>query len=271
MINKDTQLCISLSSSPGNFGSFLHNAAFKALGLNYIYKSFGISNIKDALIGVRALNIRGCSVSMPFKESVLPLLDKLDQSARLIGAVNTIVNNDGELTGFNTDQVGARKVLENISIRPSDKILLLGAGGVSRAILFALKEIGCDLVYVSNRDSNKINSLNSILPCQLVPWEERHTFRPDLVINATPVGMNPNIDQSPMDVDFLFHVKAVMDVVVSPVDTRLISLSRSLGKIIVPGYMMSLEQAMEQFSLYTCEDPPREVMEQALNNIFQAD
>lgn len=268
MVNKDTQLCISVASYPSNLGTTLHNAAYAAMGLNFVYKAFGISDLAGALTGVRALNIRGCSVSMPFKEVVLPLLDDLDETARQIGAVNSIVNDAGRLTGYNTDAVGARKALESIRVDPRDKVLLLGAGGVARAIVFALRQMGFHQVQVSNRDEGKIQRLDSILPCKVVPWDTRQKAGADLLINATSVGMSPEINQSPMEEGFLRQTQAVMDVVVSPMESCLIKLARSMGKEVAPGYLMSLEQMIEQFRLYSGEVPPRDVMEQSLKRLL---
>jgi len=269
VVNKDTQLCISLASRSGNFGTILHNAAYAALELNFIYKAFGISDIAGALTGVRALNIRGCSVSMPFKEVVLPLLDDLDETARVVGAVNTIVNNEGILTGYNTDVFGACKALESIRAEPNEKVLLLGAGGVARAIVFSLRKIGFINLQVSNRDQTKTQCLNSILPCEIVPWEVRHKIKADILINATSVGMSPESGDSPIDYEFLTHTRAVMDVVVNPLETRLINLARAMEKEVAPGYLMSLEQAKEQFRLYTDEIPPNDVMEKCIENLLK--
>jgi len=267
MVNKDTQLCISLSSRPSNFGTTLHNAAYAALGLNFVYKAFGISDLAGALTGVRALNIRGCSVSMPFKEVVLPLLDELDETACVIGAVNTVVNETGRLKGYNTDAVGARKALEFIKAQPGESVLLIGAGGVARAILFALRQLGFSHVRATNRDLKKVQFLNSILPCEAVPWEERCTVGTDLLINATSVGMSPDLQQSPIEAEFLRQTRAVMDVVVSPMETRLIREARSLGREVAPGYLMSLEQAIAQFQLYTGVVPPRALLESKMREL----
>lgn len=270
MVDKDTQLCISLASRPSNLGSTLHNAAYEALGLNFVYKAFGTNDLEGALTGVRALNIRGCSLSMPFKEAVLPLLDELDETARIIGAVNTIVNDSGMLTGHNTDAVGARKALEAIRAKPGETVLLLGAGGAARAIVFALRQIGFSQVRVSNRVPSKIKHLDSILHCEVVPWEERHQTGADLLINATSMGMSPGFDQPPMEAEFLRQARAVMDVVVSPMESSLIKLARSVGADVAPGYFMSLEQAIAQFRLYTGETPPREVMEENLMRLLSS-
>ncbi len=219
-------------------------------------------------MGVRALNIRGCSVSMPFKEAAIPLVDHLDETAHLIGAINTIVNDAGRLRGYNTDAVGARKALESMRAVPGETVLLLGAGGVARAIMFALRQMGFSQVHVASRDTKKIQFLDAILPCVAIPWEERHTIKANLLINATSVGMSPDAGQTPVDAEFLCHFRAVMDVVVSPMETTLIRTARALGKDVAPGYFMSLEQAVAQFKLYTGEAAPRDVMEQSLKRLL---
>lgn len=268
MLNKNTQMCISLSSRPSNLGMTLHNSAYAALGLNFIYKAFEVTDLAGALSGVRGLNIRGCSVSMPYKEVVLPLLDDLDETARVIGAVNTIVNDSGRLKGYNTDQAGAIKALEYIGAKPGYKVLLLGAGGVARAIMFALRQMGFNQVQVSIRDPKKIQGLDSILPCEMVPWEFRHKVETDLLINATSIGMSPDIKYCPVDTAFVREVRAVMDVVASPLESFLIKTALSHGKDAAPGYIMSLEQMSEQFRLYTGFVPPRDLIEQQIKQVL---
>lgn len=269
MINKDTQLCISVASRPSNFGTTLHNAGYMALGLNFAYKAFGISDIEGAITGVRALGIRGCSVSMPFKETVVPYLDALDETASIVGAVNTIVNKAGHLTGYNTDVIGARAALESLRACPSESVLLLGAGGAARAILLALRQLGLNRVRVANRDLEKIQKLNIILSCQPVAWAERQRVQADIVINATSVGMSPNAESMPLEEAFIHQSRAVMDVVISPIETKLIGCARSAGKAVAPGYLMSLEQAMAQFTLYTGVEPPREMMERNMRQLLE--
>ena len=247
----------------------VHNAAYAALGLNFVYKAFGISDIAGAIIGVRALGIRGCSVSMPFKETVIPHLDVLDETAKAVSAVNSIVNEAGRLTGFNTDVAGARAALESVRAHPGESVLLLGAGGAARAILFALKQLGFDRVRVTNRDPDKISRLNVILPCQSVAWSEREQEPVDIVINATPIGMTPNREQMPLEESFIRETRVVMDVVISPMETRLINCARSACKTVAPGYLMSLEQALVQFALYTGKQPSRDAMEQSMRRLLE--
>ena len=267
-INKDTQLCISIAERPSNFGTTLHNMAYAALNLNYIYKAFAINDLAGAITGVRALGIRGCSVSMPFKQAVIPFLDEMDETAKSTGAVNTIVNCDGHLTGYNTDLIGARIVLASLQPEPDERVLILGAGGVARAILVALRQLGCTRVSVANRDIEKVATLNTIMPCSAVAWSEREKEPVQLLINATSVGMAPSVGLMPVDSNFVQGVRAVMDVVVSPMESRLIACARASGKTVALGYQMSLEQAAAQFTLYTGHAAPRSAMEDGIRTLL---
>jgi shikimate dehydrogenase len=267
LVNKETKLCISVAAHPSNFGTTLHNVAYEALGLNFIYKAFQVSDIEGVLAGVRALGIRGCSVSMPFKETVVSYLDDLDEAARMIGAVNTIVNEGGRLVGYNSDALGAKSALESLKIHFDEPVLLLGAGGVARAILFALRQMGFTQVSVANRDIDRIRLLQEILPCTPLSWSERHRLPVSLIINATPIGMSPNSGLMPVDEVYIHQARAVMDVVVAPMKTKLIASAMDAGKLCVPGYLMSIEQAMVQFALYTGKKAPRQVMESAIQKM----
>jgi len=122
---------MSLSGRPGNAGSRFHNCLYEILGLDYVYKSFSTQDLAAAIGGIRALNVRGCAISMPFKEAVIPLIDDLESSARAIDSVNTIVNDDGRLTGYNTDYVAVRQLLEKRIEKPVP-FLLRGSGGMAR-------------------------------------------------------------------------------------------------------------------------------------------
>jgi shikimate dehydrogenase len=264
MINKDTQLFISISERPSNFGTNLHNAGYGALNLNCIYKAIGISDLSGAIRGVRALGIRGCSVSMPFKIAVTSFLDELDDSAVVTGAVNTITNDGCRLKGYNTDLLASKLALIALKAQPSEKVLILGCGGVARAILVALRELGFTSVSIASRNIRKASTLNEIMPFTEVSWDKREHQSVELLINATPIGMSPASNLMPVNSDFVNSVRAVMDVVVAPFETRLISCARDAGKMVAPGYLMSLEQAISQFKLYTGLDAPRLEMEKRL-------
>lgn len=269
LINRDTVLCISISGRPSNFGTTVHNAAYRACSLNYIYKAFAVTDVAGAIAGVRALGICGCSVSMPFKETVTQYLDELDETASVIGAVNTVVNKDRVLKGFNTDAYGAEMALRRVQVHRQDVIMMLGAGGVAKAIAFALRKMEVGMVYVANRDAQKTNGLKRILSCESVSWDERESVEADVLINATSVGMTPENELMPVSEEYLASLRAVVDVVVSPLETKLIRTAKAKGLMVAEGWSMSLHQSAEQFRLYTRMDPPLETMQDAVMNMLQ--
>ena len=267
MLNKDTQVCISISNSPSNFGTTVHNAGYAALGLNYIYKAFKVADLDGAISGVRALSIKGCSVSMPYKEAVIPLLDRLDTSAENVGAVNTIVNQGNCLTGYNTDVIGAEKSLSHINIMPDDRVLLMGAGGVAKAVLVALKNSGVKEIIVTNRAPKRATSLAMIHPISEIDWDSIENQSFDVLINATPIGMIGKPRELPFQWQKINSFRAVMDVVVNKNPTELISYALKNSKECVNGSYMSFEQAVAQFELYTGHTAPRKVMREAMLQI----
>lgn len=267
-INKDSQLCISLSGKPGNFGTTLHNAGYKALNLNFFYKSFGITDIKKAIDGVRALNIRGCSVSMPFKESVIPYLDVLDSSALDAGAVNTIVNTGWELRGYNTDVSGIVRAIEVENIDRNSSVLLLGCGGMARATLCALRDLGFNDISIACRSFTNSAELQKIINFSPISWSMRNKIGVDIIINATSIGMSPHSEEMPVDLISIEKSKVIIDVVASPLSTRLIECAVLAGKKVIPGYKISLEQLINQFKLYTGYEAPRKILEDTLKQLL---
>lgn len=143
-------LCGSLAGQPFTFNVKVHNAAYQAMGLDYTFVSFGVDDAAQAVQAVRTLGIRGMNVTMPHKQAVIAHLDALDETAREIGAVNTIDNQSGYLTGYNTDCMGAVRALEEVTALPGKRIALLGAGGAARAIAWGVQRAGAS-VTVFNR------------------------------------------------------------------------------------------------------------------------
>jgi shikimate dehydrogenase len=268
MVTKDTTICISIAARPGNFGTTLHNAGYQHLGLDFLYKAFGVTDLAGALAGVRALGIRGCSVSMPFKEEVLPLMDRLDPAAKAVGAVNCVVNDSGVLTGYNTDWVGARSSLDALAVSADDSVLILGAGGVARAILYSLRTLNVRRIRVAARDVSKVAGMMAIWDCDPVRWDARDLERPDVLVNATPIGMTPDFDDVPVGDDAWRDARGVFDVVVSPMVTELARRAQLAGKDVAPGHVMSLYQAAAQFRAYTGEEPPMDVLRESLEDLL---
>ena len=141
-LDRDTQLCMSLSGRPSNIGTRFHNYLYDELGLNFVYKAFTTTDIAAAIGGVRALGIRGCSVSMPFKEDVIALVDEVEESARVIRSVNTIVNDDGILTASNTDYLAIRRLIAEHRLDPADSVVIRGSGGMASAVGAAFRDSG---------------------------------------------------------------------------------------------------------------------------------
>ena len=245
----------------------MHLAGYRELSLAFTYVPFAVDDLEGALRGMRALGIRGFGVSMPYKQAVMPLLDAIDEGAARIGAVNTIVNDGGRLTGHNTDAVGAVRALEEVVSLDSARVLLLGAGGAARAIAHGVSARGA-VVRIVNRDAAKARDLAAQVGAEASGIEE--TARAgsyDVVINATSVGMRVAEDEapvSPVPEEALREGLVVMDIVYKPIDTELVRAARRRGATAIHGGRMLLHQAAAQFELYTGSPAPLGVMERAL-------
>ena len=241
----------------------LHNAAFSATGLNAVYLAFETGDIEECLKGIRALGIKGASITIPFKTTVMPFLDEIDPLAKRIGAVNTIVNDSGRLKGYNTDALGALKALEENVKLPGMTCLIIGAGGAARAIGFMLKEQDV-AVSIVNRSRKRGEALAASLGCPFVPLDEISGIKGGLLVQTTSVGMYPDIDQCPVPENILENGMVVMDIVYLPAETRLLNLARDRGCVIISGVDMFINQGAEQFRLWTDLDPPFASMRHAL-------
>ncbi|MBY9062178.1 shikimate 5-dehydrogenase [Sphingomonas yunnanensis] len=246
-IGPATRLCMSLAARPGTFGSRFHNHLYDALGLDFVYKAFSTTDLEGAVRGIRALDIRGCAVSMPFKEDVIALLDGLRDSAAAIDSVNTIVNDDGTLLGYNTDYSAVRALVEPLARAP---FLLRGSGGMAKATATALVDAGFAEGVIVARNPVRGQALAAALGCA---WQANGDgSRAPLLVNVTPLGMTG------ADADALAFTRAqveaaevVIDVVAKPIETPLLRLARELGKRVVTGAEVAKLQALEQFGLYT--------------------
>lgn len=270
MIDRDTVMCISLAARPGNHGNRFHNFLYAELGLNFLYKSFSSSDIGATIGGIRSLGIRGASVSMPYKESCIPFLDALEDSARAIDSVNTIVNDGGRLTGLNTDFIAVRTLLDDYEVPPTTPFALLGAGGMAKAVLAALIDAGFrDGIVLSPRNPERGRELAARYGVEADT--ELGDRRPGLLINATPVGMagGPDADALAFDEDAVRGADVVFDVVYLPADTPLVNLARAEGKTVITGDLVMVRQAKEQFELYTGVAPTDEQIDRA--ELFSAD
>lgn len=262
-INKDTTLCMSLAARPSNFGTRFHNFLYDALNLDYLYKAFTTTDLAAAIGGVRALGIRGCAISMPFKEACIPMIDELDPSARAINSVNTIVNTNGYLKAYNTDYIAIAKLLADYRV-PSDMVFALrGSGGMAKAVACALRDAGFKKGYIVAIEEDSGKKL-----AQLCGYEWRldmDAVQADLLINATPIGMagGPEADSLAFSESDVNAAKVIFDVVALPAVTPLIRYARSQDKTVITGSEVFAIQAVEQFVLYTGVRPSDELFQQA--------
>jgi shikimate dehydrogenase len=262
-IGRGTRLCMSLSGRPGVFGSRFHNHLYEALGLDYVYKAFTTGDLAAAVGGIRALGIRGCAVSMPFKEACIPLLDALDPSAAAIQSVNTIVNDDGRLRGYNTDYLAIVALLRRHRIPKDASFALSGSGGMARAVASALRDQGYTAGTVVAR--NETSGRRLAVDCGY-PWQAAlGALRPQLLVNATPLGMSggPEAEQLAFPAAAIEAAEFAFDVVAVPPETPFIRHARATGKRVITGAEVIVLQALEQFALYTGITPTQEQVREA--------
>lgn len=261
--NRDTQLCMSLSGRPGNFGLRFHNYLYEQLGLNFYYKAFSSQDLPGAVGGIRALGIRGCGVSMPFKEACIALVDELDPSAAAIQSINTIVNTNGHLKAFNTDYIAIAQLLQTHQVPKDTTFALLGSGGMAKAVASALSDGGYRNGLIVARNERAGQALAKSLG---YPWQaELGGQRPQMLINVTPIGMTgPQAEQLAFDAQAIAAADIVFDVVAVPSETPLIVRARAEGKHVITGLEVIAIQALEQFVLYTGVRPTDEQFQKAV-------
>jgi shikimate dehydrogenase len=279
-INASTQFCgvignpVEHSLSPA-----IHNAAFQQLGLNFVYLAWKVEAIGDAIKGLRALgNFRGASVTIPHKVAVLPLLDEVDATARHIGAINTIVWENGKLLGTNTDAIGALRALkEGQAPLGGEPVILLGSGGAARAIAFALAiEAGIRRLHVLGIDNHERRTLASDLAQRTAvqvseAFLDEQSLRTALaqgtvLIHCTPIGMAPKSGISCVPSHLLHPALTVMDIVYNPRETKLLADAKAAGCRTISGLEMFLYQAAAQFEVWTGQSAPAQVMRAVLES-----
>jgi len=256
----------------------MHNAAFKELGLNLVYVAFTVTTngLKDAISGARSLGLQGLNVTMPHKNAVMSYLDETDSTAKAIGAVNTILNEQGKLIGYNTDGNGALRALKENGISAKEKkMLIVGAGGAAKAIAFQAAQEVEELV-ILNRTSEKAEQLAEVLrrefgkrvnggtlSAEVLKKELKTT---DILVNATSVGMHPDVNRSPVPSDLLRRDLCVMDIIYNPFETKLVKDAKAVGAKVVLGLEMLLYQGAVAFEIWTNCPAPVEVMKEAALN-----
>ena len=233
----------------------MHNAAFSRMGLRARYVPFEVDDIESGLELIRRLGIRGASVTLPYKTEVVARLDEVDACARMIGAVNTIRNEDGRLAGYNTDWIGfTRDLREHLTIE-GKTFAVVGSGGAARAVVFGLLREGGRPV-VLGRSVQRGESLARVCGCPFRPLREIGGVEAECLINATPLGMHPHRGRSPVAVEHLSRFRWVVDVIYNPLMTRLLLEARQAGCSVVEGVGMFVQQGAEQIRIWTGREPP---------------
>ena len=240
----------------------MHNAAFRHLGMNAAYVAFPVTDLFQAVAGLRGLGIGGVSVTIPFKEDIIPLIDDLDPRADEIGAVNTVLHRDGRLLGYNTDWLGAMTGLTAKVSLKGRHVLILGAGGASRAIAYGIIQKGAR-VSLTDVDQARANALVKDLGGEAIPLNTVGDCPATILVNATPVGMTPDVDGIPINPDLLGRFEVVMDIVYQPLATRLLKEAQAREAATIDGLQMLIHQGAAQFELFTGQKAPGEVMSRA--------
>ena len=269
-INPQTSLFGVIADPVGHSHSpLIHNSAFIDAGLNarYLPLRVPIDDLQTFMNHCHSIGIEGISITIPHKEAALDYCTQAEASATGIGAINTMIFNGEERLGYNTDYRAAMDCIEEtFSLQRGQEnsmqgkvALILGAGGVSRAIAWGLRQRKCD-VYVSSRTEERSQLLAHEIGCNTIPWDQRHEVKAHLLVNGTPVGMHPNVDVSPYNMSSINEYMVVFDTVYNPENTVLIKYAKQTGARLITGVDMFVRQAAYQFRLFTGQDAPTDLM-----------
>lgn len=277
-VDTQTQLCAVIGNPVAHsLSPAMHNAAFRAAGLNYVYLAFAVEDLAGCVAGMRALKgFRGLSVTIPHKINIMAHLDAIDPLARNVGCVNTVVNDNGSLTGFITDGLGTLRAFEQANVSLDDKsILFVGTGGAARAVAFAITgECSPRAVRILGRTPSRMEQLvadvaattnTPVLGGSLQDELEQAVAQSEVIIQATPIGMHGHAEgDSPVPAALLRPEHIVFDMVYRPMKTQFILDAEAAGCITILGLEMLLNQAVLQFERWTNTNAPESVMRDAL-------
>ncbi|MEE9910316.1 MAG: shikimate dehydrogenase [Deltaproteobacteria bacterium] len=247
----------------------MHNKALKAMQIDGHYSAFCVSDLAAAVAGIRGMNIRGASVTIPFKTSVLEYLDEIDADAAALGAVNTIVNDRGRLSGYNTDWLGLMESLHDGIGIAGKTFVIIGAGGTARAAVYGIRKEGGHPIIV-NRTPEKGKALAAAFDCPFYPLSAIGKIKAHVLINTTSAGMYPKIHQSPVEAPALSHYQAVADVIYNPLKTKLLRDAEAQGCRIIPGLEMFVRQGALQLKLWTGKDAPLTLMRKTVRERLES-
>lgn len=254
----------------------MHNAAYKQMGMDYVYVAFKIEkdNLSHLIESAKTMGLVGLNVTIPYKTDIIEYLDEVDDTARRINAVNTIRFKDGMAKGYNTDGTGAVKSIEKYTELKNKKVLVLGAGGASKAITFTLLNHGINSLTIANRSrDNAIHLIDNLKKqtgfdqISYVDIEKADTILEDvdIIINTTPIGMYPNVDaDTPIKTEKINGNHVVMDIIYNPLETKLLKMAKDNGATTISGTNMLINQGITAFEIFTDRTPSYESFEKAL-------
>lgn len=258
----------------------MHNNAYEELNMDYVYVAFNVlpENIDTLIQSCKTMGITGLNVTIPHKTTIIPYLDEIDQTAQKIGAVNTIQFKNGIAKGFNTDGIGAIKSLQAHTSLEGKNVLIIGAGGASKAISFTLLNENINSLIIANRSKENANDLIENIKNQsnfenisYIDLEKCDEFieEVDIIINTTPIGMYPKHEvQPPIKTDKINEKHVVMDIIYNPLETKLLEKSRINGATTINGTSMLINQGLASFKIFTGCEASYESFEEALLNIL---
>jgi 3-dehydroquinate dehydratase/shikimate dehydrogenase len=268
-INADTEVYGVIADPIGHtLSPVIHNAAFQSRKMNKVYVPFRVpaEYLEEFIDDCPSLGVRGLSVTIPHKEAMARICNRIDGASKGIGAVNTVLFQEGLRLGFNTDYRAAMNVLdaklgtaERSTPLAGHTALVLGAGGAARALVFGLVRRGADVV-ISSRTSTRAAALAKTMECRSVDWEHRHKVKADVIVNATPIGMHPNVDETPFEMHSLRPGAVVFDTVYNPEQTLLFKQAKERRCRAISGLEMFVGQAALQFEHFTGEEAPVDLM-----------
>ncbi|MEP0801179.1 shikimate dehydrogenase [Funiculus sociatus GB2-A5] len=258
----------------------MHNAAIASLGLDYIYLPFPVQpkDLEDAIAGFRAIGVVGFSITIPHKQAIIPLLSEVSDIAQAVGAVNTVKNTAGGWIGTNTDVEGFITPLFAYNRDWSQtEAVILGNGGAARAVVAGCAKLGCASIHVVGRNRENLNGFQqswsnsplAINNLHIHLWEELPNLisQADLLVNTTPVGMSPKVDQSPVDTDVMARLKKdaiAYDLIYTPRPTKFLQQAKTQGAIAIDGLEMLVQQGAIALKFWLDKEPPVDVMRQAI-------
>ena len=279
-INAETAIYGVVADPVGHsLSPMVHNAAFVKADLNAVYLPFRVppGDLSKFVDDCPELGVRGLSVTIPHKETIAKKLTAVDPAVKGIGAVNTVLFDQGKIKGLNTDYKAAIDslehamggVVENTSPLDGKTVVVLGAGGAARAIVYGLIKRGANCV-IANRTLERSKQLSTDFGCRHVEWAARHGVGCDVLVNCTPVGMHPDVDESPYDKNRLRASMTVFDTVYNPESTLLIKQARDQGCTVVTGVEMFVRQAAWQYYLFTGKPAPADIMRETMKRSIGA-